>query len=53
MLRMRDWAERIAEDWREIRDEVKAVPGLTDEQKQRADAAYVERTRAGRRLPGR
>jgi uncharacterized membrane protein YphA (DoxX/SURF4 family) len=37
------WATRIAEDWRKIRDEVKRVPGLTDEQKQRADGAYAER----------
>jgi uncharacterized membrane protein YphA (DoxX/SURF4 family) len=38
-----DWATRIAEDWRKIRDEVKLVPGLADEQKQRADKAYAER----------
>jgi uncharacterized membrane protein YphA (DoxX/SURF4 family) len=38
-----DWATRIAEDWRKIRDEVKSVPGLTDEQKQAADKAYAER----------
>jgi uncharacterized membrane protein YphA (DoxX/SURF4 family) len=38
-----DWATRIAEDWRTIRDEVKAVPGLTDEQTKRADKAYAER----------
>ena len=30
-----DWAERIASDWRTIRDDVKTVPGLTNEQKHR------------------
>ncbi len=39
-----DWGARIAEDWRKMRDEVKSVPGLTDEQKQRADEACAERT---------
>jgi uncharacterized membrane protein YphA (DoxX/SURF4 family) len=38
-----DWASRIAEDWRTIRDDVKAVPGLTDEQKKRADDALSRR----------
>ncbi|HEY3393399.1 MAG TPA: DoxX family protein [Lacipirellulaceae bacterium] len=38
-----DWGKRIAEDWREMRDEVKLVPGLTDEQKQRVDKAYAAR----------
>jgi uncharacterized membrane protein YphA (DoxX/SURF4 family) len=39
-----EWGTRIAEDWIKIRDEVKSVPGLSDEQKQRADKAYVDRT---------
>jgi uncharacterized membrane protein YphA (DoxX/SURF4 family) len=39
----RDWAERIATDWRTIRDDVKAVPGLTDEQRERADQALARR----------
>ncbi len=38
-----DWGKRIAADWRKMRDEVKLVPGLTDEQKQRVDKAYAER----------
>jgi uncharacterized membrane protein YphA (DoxX/SURF4 family) len=39
-----DWATRIAADWRAIRDDVKQVPGLTDEQKSQADAIYNSRT---------
>src|SRR5688572_16958367 len=31
-----EWGTRIAEDWGKLRDEVKAVSGLSDEQKQRA-----------------
>jgi uncharacterized membrane protein YphA (DoxX/SURF4 family) len=38
-----DWAARIAEEWRTIRDDVKAVPGLTDEQKKRADEVLSHR----------
>jgi uncharacterized membrane protein YphA (DoxX/SURF4 family) len=38
-----DWAKRISDDWRNVRDEVKLVTGLTDEQKKRVDAAYAER----------
>jgi uncharacterized membrane protein YphA (DoxX/SURF4 family) len=38
-----DWAERIATDWRTIRDDVKTVAGLTDEQKTRADQALNQR----------
>jgi uncharacterized membrane protein YphA (DoxX/SURF4 family) len=40
-----DWATRIAEDWRAMRDKAKNVPGLTDEQKQRVDRSYAERIR--------
>lgn len=38
-----DWGKRIADDWQKMRDEVKLVSGLTDEQKQRVDKAYTER----------
>jgi uncharacterized membrane protein YphA (DoxX/SURF4 family) len=38
-----DWATRIAEDWRQMRDDVKEVPSLTNEQKQSVDQAYSER----------
>jgi uncharacterized membrane protein YphA (DoxX/SURF4 family) len=38
-----DWAERIAADWRTIRDDIKAVPGLDEEQKKAADEALSER----------
>jgi uncharacterized membrane protein YphA (DoxX/SURF4 family) len=38
-----DWAERIAADWQTIRDDVKTVPGLMDEQKTRADEALAQR----------
>jgi uncharacterized membrane protein YphA (DoxX/SURF4 family) len=39
----RDWAEQIAHDWRHVRDEVKGVSGLSDEQKRQADAALDAR----------
>jgi uncharacterized membrane protein YphA (DoxX/SURF4 family) len=39
-----DWAQRIAADWRAIRDDVKAIPALSDEQKSRADAIYNTRS---------
>jgi uncharacterized membrane protein YphA (DoxX/SURF4 family) len=35
------WAARIADDWRAIRDDVKAVSGLTDAQKKQADEAFT------------
>jgi uncharacterized membrane protein YphA (DoxX/SURF4 family) len=38
-----DWAERIAADWRAIRDDVKSVAGLTAEQKVLADEALHQR----------
>jgi uncharacterized membrane protein YphA (DoxX/SURF4 family) len=38
-----DWAVRIADDWRAVRDDVKAVSGLTDAQKERADEAFTSR----------
>jgi uncharacterized membrane protein YphA (DoxX/SURF4 family) len=38
-----DWAARIAEEWQTICNDVKAVPGLTDEQKKRADEALSGR----------
>lgn len=31
------WATRVAEDWRRIRDEVKTITGLADEQRKQAD----------------
>jgi uncharacterized membrane protein YphA (DoxX/SURF4 family) len=40
-----DWATRITEDWRAVRDKAKNVPGLTDEQKQQVDSSYAERIR--------
>jgi uncharacterized membrane protein YphA (DoxX/SURF4 family) len=33
-----EWAERIAADWRNVVDDVKALPALADAQKQQADA---------------
>jgi uncharacterized membrane protein YphA (DoxX/SURF4 family) len=38
-----DWAERIATDWRNMVDEVKAIPALTDEQDKQADNALNAR----------
>ena len=37
------WAEQIKQDWLELRDRAKAVTGITDEQRQRIDAAYDAR----------
>ena len=39
----REWATRIADDWRQSRDQVKLISGLTDEQKRQADAALDAR----------
>jgi uncharacterized membrane protein YphA (DoxX/SURF4 family) len=38
-----DWAAKIAEDWRALAEKVKAVPGMTDAQKQRVDRALENR----------
>jgi uncharacterized membrane protein YphA (DoxX/SURF4 family) len=37
------WVARIAADWGVVRDDAKAVTGLTDEQKARIDEAYNQR----------
>jgi uncharacterized membrane protein YphA (DoxX/SURF4 family) len=39
-----NWATRIADDWRAIRDDVKAVPGLSNDQKAQVDAVYNTKT---------
>jgi uncharacterized membrane protein YphA (DoxX/SURF4 family) len=38
-----DWATKIADDWREVLEKVKKVPGLTEAQKQQADKALHDR----------
>jgi uncharacterized membrane protein YphA (DoxX/SURF4 family) len=38
-----DWATRIADDWAAVRDEVKAITGLTDQQRAQVDAVYATR----------
>jgi uncharacterized membrane protein YphA (DoxX/SURF4 family) len=38
-----EWASRIADDWRAIRDDVKAISALSNEQKARADEALNTR----------
>jgi uncharacterized membrane protein YphA (DoxX/SURF4 family) len=38
-----EWATRIADDWRTTRDEVQRIAGLSDEQKQQAEAALQTR----------
>lgn len=37
------WATRIVDDWRKIRDEVKTITGLADEQKKQADVLLSAR----------
>lgn len=39
----RDWAERIADDWRSMVDDVKALPALSEEQDEQADKALNTR----------
>lgn len=39
----REWAERIAADWRKMVDDVKAVPAMSDEQDKQADKALNTR----------
>lgn len=38
-----DWATKIADDWREVLEKVKKIPGLTDAQKQQAEKALHDR----------
>jgi uncharacterized membrane protein YphA (DoxX/SURF4 family) len=38
-----DWATKIADDWREVLEKVKKVPGLADAQKQQAEKAFHDR----------
>jgi len=38
-----EWATRISDDWRAVLNDVKLVPGLKDEQKKAAEAAYTAR----------
>lgn len=40
------WAERIETDWRNVVDDVKALPALSDEQKKRADEILEKRRKA-------
>lgn len=37
------WAEQIREDWQGVLADVKSIPGLTDDEKRQADAAYNSR----------
>jgi uncharacterized membrane protein YphA (DoxX/SURF4 family) len=39
----RDWANKIADDWREVLEKVKKIPGLTDAQKQHAEKTFHDR----------
>jgi uncharacterized membrane protein YphA (DoxX/SURF4 family) len=39
----RDWAEHIADDWRNTASAVKSIAGLADDQRQKADAALSAR----------
>jgi uncharacterized membrane protein YphA (DoxX/SURF4 family) len=39
----RDWAERIRDDWRNVVDDVKAIPALSEEQKKQAEKALNSR----------
>jgi uncharacterized membrane protein YphA (DoxX/SURF4 family) len=39
----RDWANKIADDWRAVLEKVKRVSGLTDAQKQQADKVFHDR----------
>jgi uncharacterized membrane protein YphA (DoxX/SURF4 family) len=39
-----DWATRIADDWRAVRDDVKAISGLSNDQIAQADVVYNTKT---------